>query len=386
LSALHQAGFLAWTPEPARLPKLVDPYDESAELGPRARSYFQTNCAHCHQFNAGGTANIALGFEVPLEQTKTVDVRPIQGTFQIAGARIIAPGDPSRSVLYYRVSKLGGGRMPRLGSNQVDLRAVRMIHDWIAGMPVSKADASTGGAVPLPAEDRSALETLQRGERSPAEARPAAIRRLTSTTRGALLLLGLIDPEPLPDALRREVVAIARNSPAVEIRDLFERFIPEGERVKRLGEVVDRPSILSLPGDARRGREVFTSNPAAQCKTCHKVGDVGEAVGPDLTKIGAKYDRAALLDQILEPSKTIDPQYVAHLLETKDGRVITGLVVEKSARAVVLKDAQGKTVRIPGTEVEQLVPQSRSLMPELLLRDLTAQQVADLLEYLSSLR
>ena len=65
---------------------------------------------------------------------------------------------------------------------------------------------------------------------------------------------------------------------------------------------------------------------------------------------------------------------------------MTGLVVEKNGREVVLKDAQGKTVRVPGGEVEQLVPQSRSLMPELLLRDLTAQQVADLLEYLKTLR
>jgi putative heme-binding domain-containing protein len=200
------------------------------------------------------------------------------------------------------------------------------------------------------------------------------------------LLLGLIDRQPMPADLRREVAAITRKNPAVEVRDLFERFVPEGERVKRLGEVVDRSSILSRHGDARRGRDVFTTHPAAQCKTCHKAGDVGEAVGPDLTRIGAKYNRAALLEQILEPSKTIDPQFVAHLLETKDGRVVTGLVVEKSARAVTLKDAQGKTVRVPGSEVEQLVPQSRSLMPELLLRDLTAQQVADLLEYLTTLR
>ena len=132
---LHELGLLAWTPDLAKLPKLVDPYDESADLDRRARSYLQTNCSHCHQFNAGGTANIALGFDVPLEQTKTVGVRPIQGTFNIAGARIIAPGDPAGSVLYYRISKLGGGRMPRVGSNQVDERATRMIHDWIARMP-----------------------------------------------------------------------------------------------------------------------------------------------------------------------------------------------------------------------------------------------------------
>jgi putative heme-binding domain-containing protein len=290
--------------------------------------------------------------------------------------------------------------MPRVGSSEVDVRAVRMIHDWIAAMPGPKPD-SPGGIAPLPAEDRAALATLRsthpplappptggdgNADRTPAEARTEAIRRLASTTRGALMLLDLIDRGPVADSLGRQVVAIARSSPAVEVRDLFERFIPEEERVKRLGEVVNRPMILALRGDARRGREVFTANPATPCKSCHRAGGVGEAIGPDLTKIGAKYDRAALLEQILEPSKTIDPQYIAYLLETKDGRVSTGLVVEKSAREVVLKDAQGKTVRVPGAEVKQLVPQSRSLMPELLLRDLTAQQVADLLEFLTTLR
>ncbi len=92
LTALYEAGLLSWMPEPARLPRLANPYDESAEVGHRARSYLQTNCSHCHQFGAGGSANIALGFEVPLDQTKTVDVQPIQGTFQIAGRGSSHPG------------------------------------------------------------------------------------------------------------------------------------------------------------------------------------------------------------------------------------------------------------------------------------------------------
>jgi putative heme-binding domain-containing protein len=141
-----------------------------------------------------------------------------------------------------------------------------------------------------------------------------------------------------------------------------------------------------LRGDATRGRVIFDTNPGAQCKTCHKAGDVGQSVGPDLTKVGSKYDRAALLDQILEPSKTIDPQYASYLVETRDGRILTGLVVERNGREVVLKDAQSKTISVPAGEVERLAPQSRSLMPELLLRELTAQQVADLLEYLTTLR
>jgi uncharacterized repeat protein (TIGR03806 family) len=384
LTVFYHEGLLSWAPDPAKLPSLVDPYDESADLDRRARSYLQTNCSHCHQFNAGGTANIALGFEVPLAETKTVGIRPIQGTFGISGAMIVAPGDPAGSVLYYRTSKLGGGRMPRAGSNQVDERATRMIHDWIARMP-KRADA-VGAAGKVAAEDREAIESLRKGGNVSFERQQKAAQRLAETTRGALMLLGLIDRGEGRQELKRAVAAIARTSPHVEVRDLFERFVPVEERVKRLGDVIDRASVLALPGDSVRGRAVFNTNTAAACKTCHKIGDVGETVGPDLTKVGTKYNKAGLLEQILEPSKTIDPAFTTYLCETKDGRVFSGLAVEKTDTTIVLKDAQGKTVRLASAEVERMVPQSRSLMPELLLRDMTAQQVADLLEFLAGLR
>ena len=385
LIAFNEMGLLAWTPEPGKLPRLANPYDESADLERRARAYLQVNCSHCHQFNAGGTANIALGFEVPLEETKTVGVRPIQGTFNIPGARIIAPGEPERSVLYYRISKLGGGRMPRVGSNQVDERAVRLIHDWIAGMrPTEKPVAGADRQGRCRRKTGPPLRALKQAAGAASEPRTAAIRRLASSTHGGLMLH---EPGSTARRLRRSSgvrsAAIAGTSPQVEVRDLFERFIPEGERIKRLGDSFDRAALLALKGNAERGQAVFATNPAAQCKTCHKLGPIGEAVGPDLSKIGTKYDRAAMLEHILEPSKTIDPQYVSYLVETKDGQVVTGVVTERTDAAVVLKDAQGKTVKIPRDQVEQLAPQSRSLMPELLLRDLTAQQAADLLEFLA---
>ena len=114
LTTLHGLGLLDWTPDPERLPRLANPYDESANLGLRARSYLQTNCSHCHQFNAGGAANIALGFELPLKETKTVDVRPIQGTFNIDEARIIAPGRPvSLGPLLPRLQGRGRPDAPR---------------------------------------------------------------------------------------------------------------------------------------------------------------------------------------------------------------------------------------------------------------------------------
>ena len=149
LRAFQHIGLLAGSlaSSTADLPRFANPYDEKADLSQRARAYMQVNCAHCHQFGAGGSTSILLGYELPLEKTQTVGARPMQGTFGISGARIIAPGDPDGSVLYYRVCKLGGGRMPRLGSNLVDEPAIGLFHDWIMGMQESNNPA--GEARPL---------------------------------------------------------------------------------------------------------------------------------------------------------------------------------------------------------------------------------------------
>src|SRR5207244_6283553 len=117
---------------------LTNPYDTQAPLDERARSYLHVNCSHCHQFGAGGTADIELRRDVPLDRMKTLEVRPVQGTFEIPGAQILAPGDPYRSVLYYRMAKLGPGRMPHIGSEVVDEQGLRLIHDWVRQLPARK--------------------------------------------------------------------------------------------------------------------------------------------------------------------------------------------------------------------------------------------------------
>src|SRR5262249_19648394 len=123
--------------EPPRV-HLTNPYDTTADLNERARSYLHVNCPHCHRFGAGGTADMELRFDISLEQMKTLEVRPAQGTFEIHGAHILSPGDPYRSVLYYRMAKLGRGRMPHMGSEIVDEPGLKLIHDWIRQLPVRK--------------------------------------------------------------------------------------------------------------------------------------------------------------------------------------------------------------------------------------------------------
>jgi putative heme-binding domain-containing protein len=284
-------------------------------------------------------------------------------------------------VLYYRVAKTGGGRMPRLGSDLVDVRGIDLIHDWIASLaaqgegPARTDDPAIGAAV----------EVLRRGARSEPAARAGAIGKLTGSTRGGLALMRLIDQGALDETARREALAAARGLPGAEVRDLFERFIPESERVRRLGESINPNDILFLKGDPARGERLFASD-ATQCRNCHRAGPgVGDSdLGPDLAAIGSKYDRPTLLRHLVEPSLAVEQKYVNYLLETKSGQVYSGVLVSRTDKEVALKDARNETVRVATPDVEQLAPQAKSLMPDSLLRDLTAQQAADLLEFLAT--
>jgi putative heme-binding domain-containing protein len=170
------------------------------------------------------------------------------------------------------------------------------------------------------------------------------------------------------------------------IRDLFEAFIPEDQRTKRLGDVIKPDEILELKGDLTRGLRLFHESTVVQCRSCHRIDGKGTEIGPDLDAIGKKYDRGQLLESILEPSKKIDPKYTTWLVETNSGKLYTGLMQQRGDDGVVLKDAQNKTHRIPADEIDGVFPQTKSIMPDMLLRDFTAQQVADLLAYLASLR
>lgn len=366
------------------VPGIANPHDPSAAINDRARAYLHANCAHCHRMHAGGSVLAQMQFELPLEQTNMVGVRPTQGTFGIHAAQVIAAGDPFRSVLWYRMAKLGAGRMPHLGSTEIDRAGVELIHDWVRQLPAETGAAPTDSAAArLRDENERDIERL-RAVDIPAD-RDEIVRRLLSSTSGALRLVHSIDSNTLPAPVVKLAIEHGTQHADVCIRDLFERFLPAEKRIKHLGSVVRPEQILALAGDAVRGKQVFET-PGVSCQNCHRVHLNGADVGPELTAIGGKLTREQLLESILEPSRRVDPKYVTYLAETGDGRLITGLLISRDAHVVVLKDAHNKAIRIPLQDIQQLVPQQQSLMPDLLLRDVTAQQAADLLAYLSSLK
>lgn len=386
LEELATMKLLDKAPPLEKRPRVTPPQDASASLDDRARGWLHANCGHCHRENAGSATLSKLHIEVPLEKAELVGVRPTQGTFAIQGAQLIAPGDPCRSVLLYRIAKLGGGRMPHIGSSEVDRAGVSLIEQWLKQLPKPGADDSTAGkaAEKLRADEIAELQQLATAAATAQQTE--LVDHLLSTTSGALLLQRAVDRRELPAPVVALAVERATRHVDPAVRDLFEMFLPAEQRIKRLGSVVQPQQILSLAGDAGRGRKLFLETAGVSCRNCHRVQQEGKEVGPDLTLVGKKLTRAQILESMLEPSKLIEPKFVTHIVETNEGKLVTGLLVKRDEQEVVLKDAEGKTVAIPASNVEQVLPQQQSLMPDLLLRDLTAQQVADLLEFLGTLR
>jgi uncharacterized repeat protein (TIGR03806 family) len=112
-----------------RFAKLVAITNETAPLALRVRSYFDANCAHCHR-PGGVEAFFDARFDTPLEKQGILN-GPIGNPLGIPGAKIIVPGDISKSVLFHRVSLVGNLQMPPLAKNMVDQQAVATIAEWI---------------------------------------------------------------------------------------------------------------------------------------------------------------------------------------------------------------------------------------------------------------
>jgi glucose/arabinose dehydrogenase len=130
----RESSLLAGPPE--RYPKLVDPYDTTAPLEARARSYLHANCSSCHVEAGGGNSQIDLEFTVSLDKAKLIDVVPLHHKFGLPDPRIIAPGHPERSVLLHRLIHRGpnSGQMPQLATNEVDQAAAALIEEWIRSL------------------------------------------------------------------------------------------------------------------------------------------------------------------------------------------------------------------------------------------------------------
>lgn len=210
---------------------------------------------------------------------------------------------------------------------------------------------------------------------------------------------GVVPPVSL-GALRREQL-IEHGETA--IRDRARRLLAESGSDERAAVVNNYQSALSLPRDPKRGAEIF----ARTCARCHRLGDVGHDVGPNLLAARTRPDATLLVD-VLDPSSALAHGYTAYTIVTGDGRAFTGLLASETATSITLRNAAdadqaprdkpsadsdpdgSKTRPDPGPvehvilrrEIEAMQASTKSLMPDGLERELSPQQLADLIGFL----
>jgi putative heme-binding domain-containing protein len=147
-----------------------------------------------------------------------------------------------------------------------------------------------------------------------------------------------------------------------------------------------RPLVESkLKGrDFDRGRAMFA---AANCYGCHRFVNEGGSVGPDLTALAGRFSSADILESILDPDKVISDQYAAIVVQTVDGKVITGRLVNQGGGKIMVNTNMldpGAMEQIKRTDIEELKPASVSMMPKGLLDTLHEDGVLDLMAFLLS--
>jgi putative membrane-bound dehydrogenase-like protein len=143
------------------------------------------------------------------------------------------------------------------------------------------------------------------------------------------------------------------------------------------------PTRIAKEGRAAEGKKLFESGVGA-CVTCHRVGEVGNLVGPNLSKIGGIRVERDILESILFPSNSLARDYEAYAIDTADGQSFVGVIRASLPDVLVFADAGAQEHRIPHSQITAKTMLTTSLMPQGLDKALTEQQLMDLVAFLRS--
>jgi len=260
---------------------------------------------------------------------------------------------------------------------------------------------------------RPVLQQLLASEAGPVEIRLAAVRSLAAHSHTDVPGILLADWKKHTPAVRREIAEAMTRSldrTRVLLRRVEAGEITPGEldplRVRHLlnhrdktvqalaqklfrdNLPAERKQVLAQyqpaverEGDVRRGLEVFKK----QCAACHRVADVGVNVAPDISDTRTK-TRAQLLLDILNPNAAIDNNYVNYIVMTRNGQLFSGILGAESASSITLRRAENQSDVILRADIQEMQSTGQSLMPEGLEKDITVEQMADLLTFLKNWR
>lgn len=219
-------------------------------------------------------------------------------------------------------------------------------------------------------------------ERS-AAVRIAAARGLGKNLNGQKYLLELAETGKLPADVKFAAADILLSSADNGIRTSAAKHLslPAGANSKPLPPIAE---LIKQKGDAIRGKTLFQTT--ATCAKCHKVRGEGKEVGPDLSEIGSKLTKEAFFVSILDPSAGISHNFESYTAVTSGGLVVTGILVSRTDQSVTLRTAEAVDKEIPTAEIDELQKSAVSLMPADLQKTMSAQDLVDVVEFMTTLK
>jgi putative heme-binding domain-containing protein len=176
----------------------------------------------------------------------------------------------------------------------------------------------------------------------------------------------------------RLLVRVGPSAGAVEFHLRFRRKSSTAEH-ERLTQ-----AALSRAGNPERGRKLFFDTDKTLCLKCHRLGNQGERIGPELTGVGSRFARIYLVESILEPSRTIAPSFETQVIALKNGQVLTGVKVAETETTLTLADNQSQKHLVAKADIEEQRASPVSSMPEGLEKRFTEEEFIDLIAFLVS--
>jgi putative heme-binding domain-containing protein len=212
-----------------------------------------------------------------------------------------------------------------------------------------------------------------------------AIQTLTSRPSYALDLLNAVEQgkvarRDLSAFTVRQLMALRNKQIDAKLAKVWGTIRPASQQKAKLMARYKRllTSDFLANADLLRGRSVY----AQTCASCHRIFGEGGDVGPELTG-SQRANLDYILENVLDPSAVVAKEYQVTVLETREGRVLTGIVKQETEKTVTLQ-TQNEKLTLPKNEIETRTTSPLSMMPEGLLEKLTNEEVRDLIAYLAS--
>jgi putative membrane-bound dehydrogenase-like protein len=209
-------------------------------------------------------------------------------------------------------------------------------------------------------------------------ARREVLEALFSRPERVRALLDAVEAKKVPASqLEPARVAQLKKHPDPKVRDRATALFA-GQATDRQKVVEAYRPALDLNGDTARGKAVF----ARVCASCHQLENVGHQVGPDLLAALGNKSGEQLLNDILDPSREVDPRYLNYVVTTTDGRTFSGLIAAETATSLTLRRGEGAEDTLLRSRIEAVQATTQSVMPDGLEQQLSKQDVADVIAYL----